>query len=97
MQYTNTDQVLRWFVDNSPTIKAEADRWDKVTCRGVTMNSTEEVGGEVAKELYQTVDGMGLSSHARVPHLHLGRRYIGAVQVRCNTLYTRAIWKGDQL
>jgi len=58
----------------------------------------EEVDGEVAKELYQTVDGMGHSFHAKVPHLHSwvadgsrlmsGRGYIDAVQVRCNTLYT---------
>jgi len=64
----------------------------------VTWNSFM-IGKPATCYLYDTVDGRGLRNHGSVPSIHswvsdgtrilTAAKYIGAIQVRCNSLYTK--------
>jgi len=94
-----TDPVLDWMVTHSHTVELEKKRYQNVKFEGSAVTNMTQVKDCRSRQLHGTVDGRGLSNHAAVPSIHSwvsdgtrilsGRMFIGAVQVRCNSLFTR--------
>ena len=96
---SGNDPVLEWLVNNSDDLKSAIERCRFIKVDGTVVASMDHGNDQAAIKLYNTTDGASLSSHAAVPSAHswvsdgtrilTGSKYIDAVQVRCNSLFTK--------
>lgn len=95
----NNDAVLSWLVEKSESFDSDLKRSSTVKIAGQVVTNVKQFQDRLATDLYGTVDGRGLQSHGAVPAIHSwvsdgtrilsGSKYIGAIQVRCNSLFTK--------
>ena len=93
------DDVLCWLVNCSTFVDKFRNQYGTVVLNDAVVTSKREVRSTLARNLHGTIDGNGLRQHGAVPYTHSwvgdgnqlmsGRNYIGAIQLRCNTLYTK--------
>ena len=100
-------KALFWYTQNSYLLRAECDRLAVVKFKVTVVTKSSELNNGITLDLHKTLDGNGMSQHSVVPYVHswvsdgssmLSRRkYISAIQVQCNTLFTKGCAYRGQL
>ena len=96
---TGDDRVLHWYTLNSSLLQAERERLLVIKYKDTVVNTKADIQKKLTLDLYDSLDGDGLRHHSDVPYVHSwvsdgtslmsGRKFIGACQTRCSTLYTK--------
>jgi len=98
-QAERNKDMLTWLTDHSESFDSDVKHSSVVKMAGHMVTNMKQFQHRQSTDRYGTVDGRGLQSHGAVPailswvtngtRILSGLKYIGAIQVRCNSLLQR--------